>query len=330
MRADRNPAGMTFNFCSYELLSPFFLAPIAGYTDGSFRFLCREQGCALSFTEMLSAKGLYYGSEKTAELYSIQEREGPVGIQLFGSEPDMLAYAASALKDRPNVLIDINMGCPVPKVVRNGEGSALLKDPELAKAVTEAAVRAAGKPVSVKIRKGFSEPPARGEIGAVAFALKLQEAGASAVTVHGRSREQYYSGRADWSAIAAVKRALDIPVVGNGDVMSAQDAMRMLEETGCDAVMIARGAIGNPWIFRELNAAWEGRVIPPRPEPEEIVETIKRHFTLLACAKGEKRAVNEIRAHVAGYVRGLPGAVRIRRAVNEARSAEEMLNCLCL
>ena len=319
---------MSFNYLGMSLDSPFFLAPLAGYTDASFRYLCREQGCALSFTEMISAKGLYYGSDKTEELLQISEREGPVGIQLFGSEPEMLRYAADLLKDRPNVLIDINMGCPVPKVVKNGEGSALIRTPELAAEVASAAVEAAGKPVTVKTRRGFSNEPGPTEIGPAAFAEKMEKSGVSAIAVHGRTREQFYSGKASWEAIKAVKRAVSIPVIGNGDVFSAEDALRMLDETGCDAVMIARGALGNPWIFRELKAAWEGRPVPARPEPEEILHTIKRHLELLIEAKGEHRAVNELRAHIGWYVKGLPGAVSVRRAVNEAHSAEDVFNCL--
>ena len=319
---------MSFKYCGIELDSPFFLAPLAGYTDASFRFLCREQGCALSFTEMVSAKGLYYQSEKTEDLLKIQDREGPVGIQLFGSEPEMLGFAADKLKDRPNVIVDINMGCPVPKVVKNGEGSALIRTPDLADEVAAAAVRAAGKPVTVKTRRGFSNEPGPTEIGPAAFAAEMEESGVSAVTIHGRTREQYYSGKALWEAISAVKRAVDIQVVGNGDVFTAEDGMRMLEETGCDAVMVARGALGNPWIFRELNAAWKGEPIPPRPEPEEILQTIERHLLLLVEAKGERVAVNELRAHIGWYVKGLPGAVSIRRAVNEAHSPEDVINCL--
>ena len=328
MHVDPGRKRMSFDFLGLSLDAPFFLAPLAGYTDASFRYLCREQGCGLSFTEMISAKGLYYRSEKTEELLQISEREGPVGIQLFGSEPAMLSFAADHLKDRPNVLVDINMGCPVPKVVKNGEGSALIRTPELAAEVAAAAVRSAGKPVTVKTRRGFSNEPGPTEIGPAAFAEKMEKSGVSAITVHGRTREQFYSGKASREAIKAVKRAVSIPVIGNGDVFCAEDALRMMDETGCDAVMIARGALGNPWIFRELRAAWEGRPLPPRPEAEEILDTVRRHLELLIEAKGERRAVNELRAHIGWYVKGLPGAVSVRRAVNEAHSAEDVFNCL--
>ena len=246
-----------------EWKNPFVLAPLAGVTDSAFRRVCFEQGAAMAFTEMVSAKGLYYRNANTEDLLRIHEDEGPVGIQLFGSEPLMLQFAAEKLKDRPNVCIDLNMGCPVPKVVKNGEGSALLKSPALAEELVRATVKAAGKPVTVKMRIGFDEAH---PVDPVAFALRMQEAGAAMVTVHGRTREQYYSGKADWSVIRRIKQALDIPVAGNGDIFSAEDALRMMEETGCDLAVIARGALGNPWIFRECEALYRGQPKPARPD----------------------------------------------------------------
>ena len=317
-----------FRFCGIELSSPFFLAPLAGITDKTFRFLCREQGAALSYTEMVSAKGLFYQSDASAELMETAEREGPVGVQLFGSDPSMFIYAAGRTNELPCVLVDVNMGCPVPKVVKNGEGSALIKTPELAEKCVRALVEASKKPVTVKTRAGYSDEPGPTEIGPVRFAKLIEDSGASAITVHARTRDQFYHGKADWDIIKAVKKAVTIPVVGNGDVMSAEDGLRMMEYTGCDAVMIARGALGSPWIFRELSAAYEGRPAPAKPEPEEIREYIIRHLELLIEAKGEYTAVREMRKHVSWYVKGLKGAAGIRRAANNARTAEELIRSL--
>lgn len=308
-----------------DLKNPFVLAPLAGVTDSAFRRVCFQQGAALAFTEMVSAKGLYYRNANTEELLKIREDEGPVGIQLFGSEPLMLQFAAEKLRDRPNVCIDLNMGCPVPKVVKNGEGSALLRNPALAEELVRAAVKAAGKPVTVKMRIGFDEAH---PVDPVAFALRMQEAGASLVTVHGRTREQYYSGKADWSAIRRIKEALDIPVAGNGDIFSAQDALRMLEETGCDLAVIARGALGNPWIFRECEALYRGQPVPARPDMDEIIETAKKHALLLLEDKEEYRAVREMRKHAAWYTKGIKGAAALRAKASEAESLDEMFTIL--
>ena len=307
------------------LNNPFVLAPLAGVTDSAFRRICFEHGAAMAFTEMVSAKGLYYRNANTEDLLAIHPDEGPVGIQLFGSEPLMLQFAAEKLKDRPNVCIDLNMGCPVPKVVKNGEGSFLLTQPALAAQLVRETVKAAGKPVTVKMRIGFDETH---PVDPVAFAVQMQEAGASAIAVHGRTREQYYSGKADWSAIRKIKEAVDIPVAGNGDIFSAQDALRMLDETGCDAVMIARGALGNPWIFAECEAAWKGRPVPKRPEMDEIIETVKMHALRLLETKPEYRAVREMRKHAAWYTKGIKGAAALRRQASEAESLDEMFTIL--
>ena len=307
------------------LNNPFVLAPLAGVTDSAFRRICFEQGAAMAFTEMVSAKGLYYRNSNTEDLLAIHPDEGPVGIQLFGSEPLMLQFVAEKLKDRPNVCIDLNMGCPVPKVVKNGEGSFLLTQPALAAQLVRETVKAAGKPVTVKMRIGFDETH---PVDPVAFAVQMQEAGASAIAVHGRTREQYYSGKADWSAIRRIKEAVDIPVAGNGDIFSAQDALRMLDETGCDAVMIARGALGNPWIFAECEAAWKGRPIPKRPDVDEIIETVRKHAFGLLETEPEYRAVREMRKHAAWYTKGIKGAAALRRQASEAESLDEMFTIL--
>ena len=247
--------------------NPFFLAPLAGVTDSSYRQICHQMGAGLVYTEMVSAKGLYYKDKNTDKLLEISRAEGPAAFQIFGSEPDMIRYAAGALADRENVLLDINMGCPVPKIVRNGEGSALLKDPDLVFRLVEAAVAVAGKPVTAKIRIGWSSE----SINGVEVAKAVEAAGAAAVAVHGRTREQFYSGRADWSVIRKIREQVSIPVIGNGDVMSGEDAIRMMEETGCHFVMIARGAMGNPWIFREAKALFDHRVEPNLLDPRRIV-----------------------------------------------------------
>jgi len=285
------------------------MAPMAGVTDSVFRYFVHREGAILSYTELVSAKGLYYKSPGTEELLTIDEREGDVGIQLFGSEPEMIAYAVAKLEDRPNVLIDLNMGCPVPKVFKNGEGSALLKDPDLAARLVEAAKKNTKKTVTCKMRIGIDDTP----YDYVGFAKKLEEAGADAIAVHGRTRAQYYSGTANWQAIKEIKDELKIPVIGNGDVFSLEDAKRMKEETGCDLVMIGRGALGNPWIF-------SGK----KPTREEIKEQILEHMHLLVQFKGEVRGIKEMRRHTSWYLKGIKGAAEFRRKVNYAATAAEI------
>lgn len=303
-----------------EFRNPFVLAPLAGITDKSMRSLCAEQGASLVYTEMVSGKGLWYGDRKTGTLLSIGEHEGPVAFQLFGSETEIMAFAAKELRDRDNVLIDLNVGCPVPKIVKNGEGSALLKKPDVLFDVVSAMVKEAGKPVTAKIRMGF----ARGENLAVETAKALEAAGAAAVTVHGRTREQYYEGKADWQVIADVKKAVKIPVIGNGDVNTGRDAVDMLDQTGCDGVMIARGALGNPWIFRDAIALWKGDTMPPEPTKEERVNMLLRHLDLVAYDKGDRIAVREMRKHVGWYVKGMHGASAIKREINQIDDIEKM------
>ena len=284
------------------------------------RSLCVQQGASLVYTEMVSAKGLWYGDRKSRDLLSIGEDEGPVGFQLFGSDPEIMAFAARELRDERNVIIDLNVGCPVPKIVKNGEGSALLKRLDLLYDVVAAMVKDAGKPVTAKIRMGFE----RGSDTAVETAKAVEAAGAAAVTVHGRTREQYYEGSANWDVIARVKKYVSIPVIGNGDVTSGQAAVDMMDRTGCDGVMIARGALGYPWIFREAAAIWEWGEAPPPPTEEERIAMLMEHFQLLVANKGERVAVREIRKHIGWYVKGMRGAAALRRRTNTITDAEEM------
>ena len=311
---------------SLALSNPFVLGPMAGVTDRPFRTLCREAGAGLVSMEMVSANAVKYGNKKSFELIDIGPEEHQVSMQLFGPDPETICVAAEALAGKPYDVLDINMGCPVPKVVKNGEGSALLLDLPRAEAIVRAAVSATDRPVTVKIRKGFRE----GENVAAEAAKRLEAAGAAAIAVHGRTREQYYSGQADWSVIREVKEAVSIPVIGNGDVRCAADALRMLRETGCDGVMIARGARGNPWIFRECTAALSGEEAPARPSVPETDAMIRRHFRLLTAAKGEKMAVCEMRKHIGWYTAGLPESAALRRTVNEAPSAEALFAALDL
>ncbi len=296
------------------------LAPMAGVTDLPFRLLCREQGCEMSVTEMVSAKAILYGNKNTGELLRTDPREGPVAVQLFGSDPDIMAEIARRLSDGPYAAIDVNMGCPVPKIVNNGEGSALMRDLKRAEAVLSAMVRASKKPVTVKFRKGFNDQ----SVNAVDFARMAESCGVAAAAVHGRTREQYYSGKADWDIIRQVKEAVKIPVIGNGDIFTAEDGRRMLEETGCDGIMAARGAKGNPWIFRELAQYLETGKMPERPTLAERQEMILRHGRMLADYKGEQAAMREMRGHMAWYTKGMPHSASLRNQINQVESLEDM------
>lgn len=303
---------------------PYILAPMAGVTDLPFRLLCKEQGAGLLCMEMISAKALQYNNRNTRALLSIHPEEYPVSLQLFGSDPKIIAQQAKRIEELPFQILDINMGCPVPKVVKNGEGSALMKTPKLVYNIVAETVKAIRKPVTVKIRKGFDEA----SVNAVEIAKVIEEAGGAAVAVHGRTREQYYSGRADWEIIRRVKEAVQIPVIGNGDVVSAELAAKMQKETGCDGVMIGRGAQGNPWIFRELKEYQLTGCIPERPDMATVRETILRHARLQLEFKGEYQGIREMRKHVAWYTRGMKGSARLREKVNQVESYEELQELL--
>lgn len=315
-----NMASRIFKIGDFQPETPFFLAPLAGITDKAMRSLCASQGASLVYTEMVSAKGLWYGDRKSRQLLEIGEDEGPVGFQLFGSDPEVLEFAAGELREEKNVILDLNVGCPVPKIVKNGEGSALLKKLDRLYDVVRAMIKAAGKPVTAKIRIGFE----RDSDTSVETAKALEAAGVSAIAVHGRTREQYYEGRADWKAISAVKHSVSVPVIGNGDVFSGRDAFDMMEQTGCDGVMIARGALGNPWIFGEANAIWRGIEAPKPPSAEERIAMLLRHFDLITENKGEYIAVREIRKFIGWYIKGMHGAAAIRRKTNTITDPEEM------
>lgn len=307
-----------------ELENRYILGPMAGVTDLPFRLLCKEQGAGLLCMEMVSAKAILYNNRNTESLLEIHPDELPVSLQFFGSDPKIMSEMAKRVEERPFSFLDINMGCPVPKVVKNGEGSALMKNPRLVYDIVSSIVRAIEKPVTVKIRKGFDDD----HINAVEIARIAEEAGASAIAVHGRTREQYYSGKADWEIIRKVKEAVSVPVIGNGDVFSPRQAEDMFRETGCDGVMVARGAQGNPWIFAELKA-WEeeGRILP-RPGKDEVRQMILRHARLQIEMKGEYPGIREMRKHVAWYTKGLPGAARFRDRVNAAETLEGLENLL--
>ena len=303
-----------------ELENRYLLGPMAGVTDLPFRLLCKEQGAGLLGMEMVSAKAILYQNKNTEKLMEIHPEEQPVSLQLFGSDPKIMSEMAKRIEERPFAILDINMGCPVPKVVKNGEGSALMKNPSLVYEIVNAIVKAIEKPVTVKIRKGFDDA----HVNAVEVARAAEEAGASAVAVHGRTREQYYSGEADWDIIRQVKEAVSIPVIGNGDVTDGKDAQRMFEETECDGVMIGRGAQGNPWIFQDLIHFEETGQEPKKRSAGEVREMMLRHAKLQMEYKGDYTAIREMRKHVAWYTTGFPNSARLRNEINHAECYEEL------
>lgn len=300
------------------------LAPMAGVTDLPFRVLCREQGAGCVVTEMVSAKAVLYNNKNTRELLQIDPAERPAAVQLFGSEPDIMAEIAARLEEGPYDYIDVNMGCPVPKIVNNGEGSALMKNPERAKEVLTAMVKAVKKPVTVKFRKGFNDL----SVNAMEFAKMAESCGVAAVAVHGRTREQYYSGKADWDIIRQVKEAVRIPVIGNGDIFTPEDAGRMLKETGCDGIMVARGAKGNPWLFGRINHYLDTGEVLPGPSMAEIKAMILRHGRMLVQFKGEGVAMREMRGHMAWYTKGMPHSATLRNEINQVETLEGFVELL--
>ena len=296
------------------------LGPMAGVSDLPFRLLCSEMGAGLVCMEMVSAKAIIYKNRNTNMLLEIHPEEKPVSLQLFGSEPAIMAEAVEMIKDRPYDILDVNMGCPVPKVVGNGEGSALMKKPELIEEIVAALVKVSDRPVTVKIRKGFNEDM----VNAVECALAAQQGGAAAVAVHGRTREQYYYGQADWSIIRDVKEALKIPVIGNGDVVDGESAQRMFDETGCDGVMVARAAQGNPFLFREIKSFFETGKACERPSNQEIYDTVIRHADLQLQYKGEYIGIREMRKHVSWYTTGMTGSAKFRNEINQMTDMESL------
>lgn len=310
----------TLKIGDVSLKNNLILAPMAGVTDLPFRLLCKEQGAGLLCMEMVSAKAIYFNNKNTEELLTIDDREPPVSLQLFGSDPDIISEMAKKIENRPFSILDINMGCPVPKVAGNGEGSALMKNPKLVEEIVSKTAKAIKKPVTVKIRKGFDDE----HINAVEIARIAESAGAAAVAVHGRTREQYYSGKADWDIIRQVKEAVKIPVIGNGDVTSPEAARQLMETTGCDGIMIGRGAQGNPWIFRQILHWMETGEEEPKPDLEEVKSMILRHARMLVEYKGAYTGIREMRKHVAWYTAGYPNSAKLRARVNEIESLEAL------
>lgn len=303
---------------------PLFLAPMAGITDRPFRMICKEMGADILITEMISTRGLFYNDQKTHKLLEIGDDEHPIGVQLFGNDPEFFSHAVKKIQDLTFDFININMGCPTPKIVKNGDGCALMKVPDLAAKIIEYTVRASQKPVNIKIRKGWDE----NSINAVEFSIMAEKSGASQIIVHARTRESFYSGKADWDIIKKVKQAVGIPVIGNGDVFSPQDAKAMLEKTACDGIMIGRGALGNPWIFREIKFFLKtGKQLPP-PEMKERLETMLLHLDRAVEFHGERLGVLEMRKHLAWYLKGLPHSAPVKRAVQEEKDPGQIKHIL--
>lgn len=309
------------NIGNVSLDNRVFLSPMAGVTDLPFRLICKEKGCGMLYTEMINAKALCYNDENTKKMTKIEDEEHPIAIQIFGSEPEYMGRATEILNSHPNEILDINMGCPAPKVVKNGDGSALMRNPKLAEEVMRAVVENSTKPVTLKIRKGWDDQ----SINAVEIAKIAEQSGISAVAIHGRTREQYYSGKADWDIIKEIKDAISIPVIGNGDVFEIEDAINMLEKTNCDAIMIGRGAQGNPWIFNRINHYMETGEILPKATAEEKINTAIEHMKLAVEEHGEYVAVREMRKHIGWYIKGLKNSARYRDEINKLTDSEGVI-----
>ena len=307
-----------------KLENKVFLSPMAGVTDLPFRLICKEHDCGMLYTEMINAKALCYDDENTKKMLKMEEAEHPVAVQIFGSDPEYMGRAAEIMNQYSNEILDINMGCPAPKVVKNGDGSALMRNPKLAEQVLKAVVKNSEKPVTLKIRKGWDDD----SVNAVEIAKIAEACGISALAIHGRTREQYYSGKADWNIIAQVKETISIPVIGNGDVFSVEDAINMQNKTNCDAIMIGRGAQGNPWIFKRINHYIQTGEILPEPTVEEKISTAKKHLKLAVEEHGEYIAVREMRKHIAWYLKGLKNSARTRDQINKIESYQEVVQKL--
>ncbi|MFI3211049.1 MAG: tRNA dihydrouridine synthase DusB [Peptostreptococcaceae bacterium] len=307
-----------------EINSNAFLSPMAGVTDLPFRLICKEKGCGMLYTEMINAKALCYDDENTKKMLKIKLEEHPVAVQIFGSDPEFMGKAASIMNEYNNEILDINMGCPAPKVIKNGDGSALMKNPKLAEQVLSAVVKNSIKPVTLKIRKGWDDQ----SVNAVEIAKIAEACGISAIAIHGRTREQFYSGTADWDIIRQIKETINIPVIGNGDVFEVQDAKRLLETTNCDAILIGRGSQGNPWIFKRVDHYIRTGEILPEPTLEEKVNTAKEHMSLAIEEHGEYIAVREMRKHLGWYLKGLKSSAKVRDEINKIENYEDVIKRL--
>lgn len=311
-------------FRDFEVENEVFLAPMAGVTDLPFRLICKELGCGLLYTEMINAKALCYDDKNTKKMLNILDEEHPVAVQIFGSEPEFMGKAAQILNDYPNEILDINMGCPAPKVVKNGDGSALMRNPKLAGQVLDQVVKNSKKPVTLKIRKGWDD----NSINALEIAKIAEDCGICAITIHGRTREQYYSGQADWDIIGEVKSKISIPVIGNGDVTSVEDAIRIKDHTSCDAIMIGRGAQGNPWIFKRIDHYMKTGQLLDQPNKDEKIDVAIKHMGLAIKEHGEYVAVREMRKHIGWYLKGMKNSARFRDQINHMETAKEVIETL--